>query len=52
MVSTGVRTDMIRAGSDIGGGLRDELSKVMSPSEIEQAEKLARECPAKNYKGC
>jgi uncharacterized protein len=32
--------------------LRDELAKLMSLSEIEEAQKLARECVAKNYKGC
>ena len=31
---------------------RDEIAKEMTPAQIEKAEKLARECVAKKYKGC
>ena len=31
---------------------RDEIAKEMTPSQIENAQDLARECVAKNYKGC
>ena len=31
---------------------RDIIAKKMSPTELESAKKLARECVAKNYKGC
>ena len=31
---------------------RDIVAKKMTPSQIEEAQKLARECVAKNYKGC
>ena len=31
---------------------RDIVAKHMSPSQIETAKKLARECVRKNYKGC
>jgi hypothetical protein len=31
---------------------RDMVAKEMTPSQIEEAQALARECVAKNYKGC
>ena len=35
-----------------GKKLRDSAVKRMTPSQIEKAQDLARECVAKNYKGC
>jgi hypothetical protein len=32
--------------------LCDTLADQMTPSEISQAERLARECAEKNYKSC
>ena len=31
---------------------RDMVAKKMTPSQIETAQRLARECVKKNYKGC
>ncbi len=31
---------------------RDIVAKQMTPAQIAEARKLARECVAKNYKGC
>ena len=31
---------------------RDEVSKLMTPTQIEKAQNLARECVRKKYKGC
>ena len=39
-------------GNKDGAILRDILAKKMTPSQIEEAQKLARECVTKNYKGC
>ena len=39
-------------GNENGGKLRDFLAELMTPSQIENAERLARECVSKNYKGC
>jgi hypothetical protein len=39
-------------GSELGGKLRDDFEKQMTPADIFAAQKLARECAAKNYKGC
>ena len=39
-------------GSELGGKLRDDFEKQMTPAQISEAEKLARECVAKNYEGC
>jgi TPR repeat protein len=39
-------------GNELGGKLRDDFEKQMTPAQISEAEKLARECVAKNYKGC
>ena len=38
-------------GNDLSGTNRDKIAKQMTPSQIEEAQKLARECVAKNYKG-
>ncbi len=58
----GVPQDYVRAHMWInlavskGGGLatenRDSVAKKMTPSQIEKAQDLARECLAKDYKGC
>ena len=39
-------------GSNLASGARDFLAKKMTPSQISEAQKLARECVTKNYKGC
>ena len=39
-------------GDEYGAELRDDVEKEMTPSQIERAQDLARECVAKNYKGC
>ena len=31
---------------------RDGVANLMTPADISAAQKLARECVAKNYKGC
>jgi len=40
------------AGAEIAVNGRDIVTKMMTPSQIEEAQKLARECVAKNYKRC
>ena len=39
-------------GDGAGGKLRDKVAKEMTATQIAEAEKLARECVAKKYKGC
>ena len=39
-------------GNDKGSKLRDELEEKMTSDDISKAQTLARECVAKNYKGC
>ena len=39
-------------GNEGGGKLRDFVAKEMTPSQLETAQKLARECVRKEYKGC
>ena len=39
-------------GYEIGGKLRDLVAKKMTPAHISAAQKLARECVRKKYKGC
>ncbi len=39
-------------GSELGGKLRDDFEKQMTLADISAAQKLARECVSKNYKGC
>ena len=58
----GVLTDYVRAhmwgnlsasnGNEKGGKLRDQAAKNMNPADISTAQKLARECIRKKYKGC
>jgi hypothetical protein len=58
----GILKDVIYAhmwgniGASIGGKngskLRDLVAKEMTPSQIEKAQDLARECVRKKYKGC
>ena len=39
-------------GNENGAKLRDFAAKQMTPSQLEKAQDLARECVRKNYKGC
>ncbi len=39
-------------GSEQAGQLRDRIANKMTPSQLEKAQKLARECVKKKYKGC
>ena len=39
-------------GNELGGKLRDDYEKQMTAEQIADAQKLARECAAKNYKNC
>jgi len=39
-------------GQPEGVNNRDFIEKNMTPAQIVEAQKLARECVAKNYKGC
>ena len=39
-------------GNEDGGKLRDIVAKGMTPADISTAQKLARECIRKKYKGC
>ncbi len=39
-------------GNETGTKLRDFVEKKMTPSQLETAQKLARECIRKKYKGC
>ena len=39
-------------GNDLGALLRDDFAEKMTSSQIEKAQRLARECVKKNYKGC
>ena len=58
----GVLKDYIRAhmwgniaamnGHQLGAKLRDDFEKKMTPVQIAEAQKLARECVRKKYKGC
>ena len=58
----GVLKDYVRAhmwgnlsasnGNEKGGKLRDLAAKNMNPADISTAQKLARECIRKKYKGC
>ena len=57
----GVPQDYIRAhmwynfaassGNKMATGNRDIIAKQMTPSQLEKAQKLTRECPGKKYKG-
>ena len=39
-------------GDETGKEMKEMMTKNMNPSQIEQAQDLARECVKKNYKGC
>jgi uncharacterized protein len=39
-------------GDDDASELRNDVAKDMSPTAIETAQRLARECMARDYKGC
>ena len=39
-------------GNERGALLRDDFAEKMTSSQIEEAQRLARECVKKNYKGC
>jgi TPR repeat protein len=39
-------------GNENGAKLRDLVAKKMTPADIYKAQRLARECVKKNYKGC
>jgi len=39
-------------GNELGTKLRGFIEKKMTPADISTAQKLARECVKKNYKGC
>ena len=39
-------------GNENAKANRKAVEKVMWPSQIEKAKEMARECEAKNYKGC
>ena len=39
-------------GAANGSKLRDAVGKSMNASQLAEAQKLARECVARNYKGC
>ena len=39
-------------GNELGAKWRDDFEKKMTPADISTAQKLARECVARDYKGC
>ena len=39
-------------GNELGAKLRDTFEEEMTPADISTAQKLARECVRKKYKGC
>ena len=39
-------------GHEYGLGFRNHIKKILSPSELRDGQKLARECIRKKYKGC
>ena len=39
-------------GNELGGMLRDDYERKMTPAQIQKAQDLARECVRKKYKGC
>ena len=42
----------VSSGHKIASKNRDIIAKRMTPSQLEKAQDLARECVRKNYKGC
>ena len=61
-LGNGVKENMVYAhmwvnlaslnGFEMAEEINELLAEIMTPSQIEDAEKLARECVKKNYKGC
>jgi len=41
-----------RNGNELGLKLRDFVEEKMTPADISAAQKLARECVRKKFKGC
>jgi len=39
-------------GNELGAKVRDSVAERMNSSQLETAQKLARECVRRNYKGC
>jgi len=39
-------------GAEKAGEMRDMIAKDLTPQQLERAQQLARECVAKDYKGC
>ena len=39
-------------GFEMAEEINEQLTEIMTPSQIQEAQKLARECVKKNYKGC
>ncbi len=39
-------------GHESGAKMRDFVAKKMTPTQLETAQRLARECVRKKYKGC
>lgn len=39
-------------GAEKAGEYREILAKKLTPQQLERAQQLARECVAKDYKGC
>ena len=39
-------------GSEIAPQIRNVIAKLMNPAQIRAAQKRAKDCVAKNYKGC
>ena len=39
-------------GNERAERLMDMVATIMTPTQVETAQKLARECVKKNYKGC
>lgn len=62
LAGRGVPTNLVRAhmwlniaaslGDKVASESRDTVAEVMTPEDISKAQQLARECVAKNYKGC
>ncbi len=40
------------SGNETASDYRDELQSIMSPAQVYDAQKLARECVANNHKDC
>ncbi len=44
--------ELATSGNKLGAKLRDDFEKKMTSADISTAQKLARECVRKKYKGC